>query len=187
MGEKFDAVAPEVQNHIRKLVKTAGLEDTEESLELLSAGWLEKQESFFFQTKQKNMEEVEFLSSDDPRGALVMTYSGSLISIGPVRAGDDGEGESEDDGTRPVDYVSIGLRNDVPESAGEERSVLSEDIARGQAVAFEQGPIAKSSPAYAIAVFSEELEFDDEVEQLEEVTLLLTRDFIDINKTIVKE
>jgi hypothetical protein len=184
MGEKFDSVAPEAQNHIRRLVKTAGLEDREDSLEMLSGAWLEKQDSFFSQTKQKNMEEVESLSADDPRGALVMTYSGSLISIGPV-IGDlaDEDGEA----VRSVDYVSIGLRNDVPESAGSEDSLLPGDVQRGHVVEFERGPIAKSSPVYAIAVFQEKLDAEEEQDQLEEVTLLLTQDFIDINKTIVKE
>lgn len=176
MGVQFDEVAPEVQNHIRKLVKTAGLEETDESLEMLSSGWLEKQSSFFEQTKQKNMEEVETLELEDSRGALVMTYSGSLISIGP-----------DVDGHRSVDYVSIGLRGDVPESAGDESAVLGKDIVLGTPLEFQSGPITKSSPAYAIAVFAEELEYEEETRALEEVTLMVTRDFLDINKTMIQE
>ncbi len=175
MKENFDSLAPEVQAHIKNLVKTASLEDNDESLELLSGGWLEKQQSFFEQTKQRDMEEVDELNADDARGALIMTYSGSLLNIGP-----------ELDDFRDVEYFSIGLRNDVPESAAERNSVLGNSIVKGKPVEFSKGPILKSSPAYAIAVFKEELAPEEEAGLLDEVTLLLAEDFASINKTTIQ-
>ena len=64
-----------------------------------------------------------------------MTYSGSLINIGPQR-----------DQGRNVQYVSIGLRKDVPESASQENSQLQGDVRIGAPVAFSSGPILSSSP-----------------------------------------
>lgn len=176
MGIKFESLAQEVQGHIKKLVKTAKLEDTDEALEMLSDGWLEKQQSFFEQTKQKDMEETDNLNIDDGRGALVMTYSGSLINIGP-----------EQNDFRTSQYYSIGLRNDVPESAEEELSVLGSNIERGRSVEFEKGPILKSSPVFAIAVVREEMEAEAEEELLEEVTMIIAEDFAAINKTMIQE
>lgn len=180
MGTKFDSLVPEVQGHIRNLVKTAKLEDDDksfdEALEMLSEGWLEKQQSFYEQTKRHDMEEAESLDMDDPRGALIMTYSGSLLSIGP-----------EQNDYRTVDYLSIGLRKDVPESASDESSVLSKNIEKGASVEFEKGPIIKSSAAFAIAIFKEELEPEQEEELLDEVTMILAQDFASINKTFIQE
>lgn len=176
MGTNFDSLVPEVQAHIKSLVRTAKLEDNDESLELLSGGWLDKQQSFFEQTKKNEMEEVEEFNADDPRGALLMTYSGSLINIGP-----------EQDDFRNVEYYSIGLRNDVPESAAEEASVLAGSISKGACVEFEKGPIKKSSPIYSIAVVKEEMEPEEEAGLLDEVTMLIAEDFAEINKTFIQE
>ncbi len=176
MGENFDSLAPEVQAHIKSLVKTAKMEDSEGSLELLSGGWLDKQQAFFEQTKQREMEEVDELDIDDTRGALVLTYSGSLINIGP-----------EQDDFRNTEYFSIGLRNDVPESASDQNSVLAGNIEKGKPVEFEKGPILKSSAVWSIAVVKEELAPEEESELLDEVTMMVAEDFASINKTTIQE
>lgn len=176
MSNYFSSLAPEVKAHIKNLVRSARLDENEDSLELLAAGWLEKQQAFFEQTKKHNMEEVDGHNIDDPRGALVMTYSGSLINIGPER-----------DDYRSVKYYSIGLRNDVPESAEDETAVISADIIKGIPLEFEKGPIIKSSPAYAIAVFREEIEPEREEILLDEITMIVAEDFTSINKTTILE
>jgi len=174
MGENFEMVAPKVQEHVRKLVASTGLPNNEETLELLAKGWLEKQSLFFEQTKARNLEETDRLSKDSPKGALIMTYSGSLITLGPL----------EED-HRLGEYSSIGLRQDVPDSAREDDSILSKDVEKDGLVEFSKGPIQKSSPVYAIAEVTEDLDFQDEMDLLGEVTMLLTQDFVDVNKTLI--
>jgi len=176
MGEHYQAVAEQVRDHLKDLVKTAGLPDTEESLEILAQGWLEKQASFHEQTKSNEMEEADTFELEHGRGALVMTYSGSLLTIGP---------ETEEG--RTVEYASIGLRKDVPELLRRSASVLTGDVTKGEPVEFEVGPIKTSSPVYAIAVAREELSPEAEEELLGQVTLMLTEDFVEVNKTIVDE
>jgi hypothetical protein len=176
MGEHFNGVVTEVQDHLKQLVKTAGLADTEESLESMAQGWLEKQTSFHEQTKAHNLEEVDMLEHGDPRGALIMTYSGSLLTIGP----DTEEG-------RAVEYSSIGLRNDVPDSVKTEGAVLAADVEKNECAQFEAGPIRSSSPVYAIAVAQEEMDVEAEEELLGQVTLMLAEDFVEINKTLIEE
>jgi hypothetical protein len=176
MGEHYSAVAPRVQDHLKNLVNTAGLPDNEESLELLAKGWLEKQSSFHDQTQANDMEEVDVFEIEDERGALIMTYSGSLLMIGP---------ETEDG--RVVEYASIGMRKDVPESLNTEGSVLAKDIDKDSAVEFEIGPVKTSSPVYAIAVVDEKMSVEEEEELLSDVTLILTEDFVEINRTFVDD
>lgn len=176
MGEYYEAVAPQVRDHLKKLVGTAGLPDNEESLELLTQGWLEKQSFFFEQTKANELEEADVLEIDAGRGALIMTYSGSLLTIGP---------ETEEG--RTVEYASIGLRQDVPDSLKREGSVLAGDVVKDSSVDFEIGPIKTSSPVYAIAVAREDMSPEDEEELLGQVTLMLAEDFVEVNKTLIAE
>ena len=176
MGENFDSVAPQVQEHLKSLIKTAGLPDTEESLEQLAQGWLEKQAAFHEQTKANEMEEADRLELENGRGALIMTYSGSLLTIGP---------ETEEG--RAVQYASIGLRRDVPEFLEKEGSVLSADVTRDASVTFEVGPIKSSSPVYAIAVATEEMAPEEEEKLLSQVTMMVADDFVEVNKTLVDE
>jgi len=174
MGEQYEMVAEQVKEHLKKLVVTAGLSDSEESLELMAGAWLEKQSSFHEQTKSNDMEEADVLEIDDGRGALVMTYSGSLLTIGP-----------ETDSGRTVEYSSIGLRTDVPDSVKREGSVLSVDVVKDASVEFDVGPIKTSSPVYAIAVARENLDAEAEQELLGQVTLMLAEEFVQVNRTLI--
>ena len=172
----LDQVSEKVQNHIRQLIKTSGLPDSEESIEAIAQGWLEKKASFEEQVEERNMEEVEYLAGDDQKGCLLMTYSGSLLNIGPLV-----------DGVRKAEYASIGMRQDVPESAEEENSRLDGNIEVDSSVTFIHGPIKKSSPIFKIAVPAENMEAEEQEELLSEVTRLLTEDFVEVNKTIILE
>jgi hypothetical protein len=47
MGENFDMVAPQVQEHVKKLVASTGMPDTEESLEMMAKGLVREASQFF--------------------------------------------------------------------------------------------------------------------------------------------
>ena len=174
MEEYFAKVSEEVQNHLKQLVGTVNLSEGEDALEILAKGWLEKEESFMSQITERNLEEASDFSVEEPRGGLLMTYSGSLLTIGPI--GENG---------RKVEYASVGLRTDVPESAEKEGSVISSDISVGGVVDFLVGPIKKSSPVYKIAVVRDEMPLDEEEELLSDVTQVLMDEFIEVNKTLI--
>jgi hypothetical protein len=152
------------------------LPEGDESVEKISQGWLEKKDSFEQQIEKQSMEELESFAKDEERGALAMTYSGSLITIGPLQ-----------DDKRRVEYASIGLRQDVPDNAVDDSSSLAEDLSIDSEAVFEQGPIQKSSPIFKIAVYTEELDPDLEEEKLLEATQILTEEFVEVNKTIIVE
>jgi hypothetical protein len=173
MGEYLDQVPENIRDHVKRLVKTAGLPDSEESLEAMARGWLEKKQSFEEQVGSRGMEEVDYLERDDERGCLVMTYSGSLLNVGPL---------TED--VRKAEYTSIGVRQDVPEAASKEDSRLASDIRADEEVLFSSGPIKQSSPVFKIAVPKEELEAEEQEELLSQVTQVLAEEFVEVNKTI---
>jgi hypothetical protein len=111
MGEHLDQIPAQIQSHIRQITKTSGLPDTEDSVEMIAQGWLEKKGLFEKQVAGMSLEQIDILEKTDQRGCLAMTYSGSLLNIGPMR-----------ENGRTVQYVSIGLRQDVPETATKEGS-----------------------------------------------------------------
>jgi hypothetical protein len=173
MGEYLDQIPSEIRDHIRQITKSSGLPDNEESVEMIAKGWLEKKELFENQLAEMNMEEVEELDQEDEQGCLAMTYSGSLLNIGPVRE----EG-------RNVQYTSIGLRQDVPEAAGKEDSRLSSDVRVGEPVSFSPGPIQSSSPIFKIAVTTGDLAPEEQEEQITKATMILAEGFVEVNKDL---
>lgn len=176
MGEYLDQIPENVRDHVSRLAGTAGMPDTEESAEAIAQGWLEKRDSFVEQVRSRGMEEIDCLDKDEERGCLVMTYSGSLLNVGPLI-----------DNVRKAEYSSIGLRQDVPETAVRENSRLAEDIRIDEEAAFSVGPIKQSSPVFKIAVPRNELAAEEQEDLLSQVTQVLSEEFVEVNKTIMLE
>jgi len=176
MAENFAQLSETIQKHLRQIIKTSGLPENEESLELLARGWLEKERAFDEQVLERNMEIVESVSRDEEQGFLLMTYSGSLLTFGPLQ-----------ETGRRAEYTSIGLRQDVPETAEADEAVLREDINLDQVVMFETGPVKQSSPVFKIAMAPEQMDAEEQMDLLSDVTQVLTEDFVEVNRTMVSE
>ena len=176
MGEYYDQLPDMIKDHVQEITKTSGLPPDDESVEKISKGWLEKRQVFEDFTKQFQMEEVESYEGDDVRASLALTYSGSLVKIGPLV-----------DGVRKVQYTSIGLRSDVPDVADKEGSIIDGSITVDDSIRFEVGPVKNTSPILKIAVVSGQLSIDEQEEQVTEATQIITDEFAEVNKTIIAE
>ena len=176
MGECFDRLPVNLRDHIEDITKTSGLEYNDESLEKMAEAWMEKKNAFEEKIQSLSMEELDSFAKDDEKGALVLTYSGSLLSVGPV-----------ENNVRVVEYTSIGIRADVPKSAVGKSSVLADDIEIDKEVKFKSGPVKSTSQVYKIAVFKEELSAIDQLETLNNATIALEEEFTHINKTIIMD
>ncbi|MBN1496523.1 MAG: hypothetical protein JXA07_07125 [Spirochaetes bacterium] len=174
MGEHFEQIPQSIQGHIKDILKTSGLPDTEESLDAMSEAWLKKKEAFETEIGELDMEEVDTLARDDTHGALVLTYSGSLVNIGPLS-----------ENGRKVEYVSIGLRQDVPESATEDNASLAGDVYKDEEIEFDMGPVQVTSAAYKIALCKNPKNAKQETRSLSKATMILSNKFSDINKTVI--
>ncbi|MDY6934079.1 MAG: hypothetical protein SVZ03_07640 [Spirochaetota bacterium] len=174
MGDFFDQIPGDVQDQIRDITKSSGLPDNEDSIEMMAQAWIEKKEAFEEKIEALDMEELDSYDKEDTRGALVLTYSGSLVSIGPLA----------DDG-RAVEYTSIGIRSDVPDSLKGEGSMLGKDVMVGEEMEFESGPVKSTSSIFKIAVFKEEISAEEQEEKLSDATVVLSDEFTKINKTII--
>jgi hypothetical protein len=176
MGENYDQLPEMIKDHIREITKSSGLPPDDESVEKIATGWLEKRKVFEDFTQQFQMEEADSFERDDERAALALTYSGSLVKIGP-----------EVDGVRKVQYTSIGLRLDVPDVADKEGSKLSGDITLDTPIEFEIGPVQHTSPILKIAVTSGQESIEEQEEAITEATKLISNEFAEVNKTIIAE
>jgi nucleoid DNA-binding protein len=174
MERFFEQVPDRIKFHLQEVTKSSGLPYSEASLETISKAWLEKKRLFEEQTRSLHMVEVETVTMDDPRGALLLTYSGSLISIGTLH-----------ENSRWAEYASIGLRKDVPDLLKERRTALAGDISKNSPALFSGGPIKKSSPILEIAVCSEEVTTEEQEKRIREATTFLTNGFVRINRTVL--
>ncbi len=174
MSEFFDQIPAHIQEHVRELTKSADLGDDEEYLELISEAWLEKKRIFEEQIESNQMEEIESFEQGDDRSVLALTYSGSLINIGPKVEGD-----------RQLEYTSVGLRADVPDAVTEPSTDLAGDVTLDQPVNFSHGRVKSTSAIFKIAVLAEEMEPEEQLVKMGEVTQILVDEFVDANKTII--
>lgn len=172
--DTFNSLSPEIQQHSKQIAKTSGLPQNEESHEQLAVAWKDKEAIFEKTLVDNKLLDMAFHGRSEPRGALVLTWSGSIINIGPLV-----------DGNRRCEYTSIGLRADVPPAATDEASELSADLEVDEPVQFLRGPIKTSSPVYKIAIASETLEPEVEEAMLTQVSQNLAEDFATVNKTAI--
>jgi nucleoid DNA-binding protein len=161
-----------VQKHLISLIASAELPDTEEFRERMAAAWTKKCRLFEQQSRFIEMELTDSLPKSDKRGALVLTWSGSIIAIGP------------DTGSREAEYASMEIRSDVPNSVQNNGTALAEDVARNKPVCFTEGQLQKTSPAFMIAVFPAGVSADTQQERLREAMIFLTNSFVKINQTV---
>ncbi len=176
MGEFLDQIPEKLHGHIKEITKTSGLPPGEESVEKIAKGWLGKKDVFEEKIEDLEMEEIESFEKDDLRGALLLTYSGSLVLIGPII-----------DNSRKAKYISIGLRSDVPDIVDREDSKLEKDINVDDTVEFEVGPVKSTSQVFKIAVLTGEFTAIEQEEKISEATQVITEEFVEVNKTIISE
>lgn len=176
MSASFNDLPEEIQEHLKSLTQLFGLPHNDESYDKLAEGWMEKQTCFEKEVAERGMKEIDHLPVDDTRGAVALTYSGSLVLLGPVI-----------DGVRKVAYNSISARQDVPETAMQEDSKLAKDVLIDEPLELEVGPVQKTSSIFKIAVCNYDLAPIEQEELLENVTVFLVDQFVQVNKDLVSK
>jgi len=174
MGVYFQQLPDKIKPHVEEVTKSSGLPQTEESLERISKAWLEKRKLFDGQIRALRMVEALSLPKESPKGALLLTYSGSLLSLRTAVSG-----------ARHIEYASIGLRRNVPAVARGEGVELENDLAVDRAATFARWPVRSSSPLFTIAVCPDEVGLEEQDKRIREATIFLTNGFVKINRTLL--
>jgi nucleoid DNA-binding protein len=163
----------EIEEHLRKLAETMEQTDPQSIFIRLCDAWTEKEELFSAQTQALDMELVQTLEHEDPRGAMILTSSGSLLSLSPkAKTG------------RWMEYAGLHIRTDVPDLLKGEGVRLEEDLVVGSSAVLEDAPVRKTSPVYKIAVCSSGTSPAEQEKRIREATIFLTNGFVRINKSV---
>ncbi len=165
----------EVQRHLAGLAAESGRDGDEAFLLELLAVWRRKAALFEDQARALRLELVESVAADDPRGALVLTYSGSLLSIGP---------DTEKTLGRWLEYSSIKLRTDVPDVLVDHGISFAADVRTGERIRIIGSRISRTSPAYAVAVCQAGLPEDEQEKCIRESTIFITNGFMKYNREV---
>jgi nucleoid DNA-binding protein len=174
MSDEIQGLSEKVRSHLQKITRSSGLPDTEDSFRRMAGVWLEKKRMFEGQISALDMVEVDSFARDDPRGALLLSYSGSLISLGTLT----GSG-------RRVEYASISLRADVPDLVITESGGLAADVRLDGEAAFTSGKVRSTSSLLKIAVCAEDVSPEEQDKRIREATIFLTNGFVKINRTVL--
>ncbi len=170
----FESLPERVRRHLRSMTEGSGLPRTDASLEAIAENWAEKRAMFESQTKLLGMERADLFAEGEKRGVVFISYSGSLVAIGPA-------GE---DGGRWFEYASIKLRNDVPPLVREEGVTVEGPIEPGRPARFGSCSIKHSSDVLLMAVCPESLGRAEEDRRLREASVFLTNGFVKLNRTL---
>ena len=164
-----------VKTHLIGLARESGKEGDEAFLLELAALWQRKAGLFEEQAEAVHLALVDEVEEDDPRGILVLTYSGSLVSIGP---------DTEKTAGRWLEYSSIKLRTDVPDVIADRPISIIGAVRTGEAVSLYGSRVTKTSPAYAIAVCPPDLPEEEQDKRIRESTIFITNGFMKYNRSV---
>lgn len=176
MMESFGELPERIQRHLEAITESSGLPPGEESLTKITENWTAKRRLFVEQREALDMTEEERFSAEDPRAALLLTYSGSLICLGPLT-----------EGGRTFEYASIKLRADVPDIVVTEGCNLAEEARVDAPVRFVTCPVESTSEVLFIASFDPELSPNEQEQRLLEAAIFLTNGFVKENQSLTVE
>lgn len=176
---RFTALPQAIQKQLLWIAAEQERKDDAAFIDDLTEVWEKKAALFLDQIKAVNLELVESVSAGDMRGMMVLTYSGSLLSIGPVF-----QTATNVNFSRWVEYSSIKLRTDVPDIVSEWDAVLAADFGRDKPVKLENARIKSTSPSYLIAICPANLDEEEQDKRIRESTIYITTGFMKFNRTL---
>jgi nucleoid DNA-binding protein len=173
-GEPAYARLPEeIRKQIDSLAEEADMKSLPDIRERLAANWESKYELFESQVRLLEMAELPALKAGDPRGFLAITYSGSILSVGPLAPLG-----------RWIEYVPIKLRKDVPEIVSGESAQIDGAVSRDSSLLFLKGPLKSTSSVYRIAACAEGIDPEEQDRRIREAAIFLTHGFIKMNRSL---
>jgi hypothetical protein len=171
MSKLLNKLPEKIKRQIINITKFSSLPDCEKSIITITKLWLKKEEVFLKELKKFKMIETDLIEMTDTNGAIILTYSGSILKISP-----------EIENARRIEYTSIGLRKDVPENLVVDDVKLAYDIILDEPVEFANSKIRSTSPTYKIGVCNKTATFKDQFESLDTITNLIYKNFVDLNR-----
>ena len=175
MNTVIQNVPDSIAKHLAEVADKFGLDPSDDKALKLQDSWLQKKEAFESKMIELGMDEVGIFDPTDERGALFLTYSGSLISVSPLKNGE-----------RELEYTSIGYRTDVPESLNLDHVELADYAEIDKSLSFKEGPIKQTSPLFKIVVTPESLSEEEQNNLVDEAATVIIDTFVGMNKNLLE-
>ncbi len=173
MENNREQLTEAVETHLRSVTESSGLPPEEGSYRMIKENWLKKRDLFRGQIRSLHMEEKDSFPAESSGALLLLTWSGSLISLG-----------AETEKGRAYEYASIKLRSDVPDIVKTEGVGIVKDIRTGEPAEFTNCPVKQSSNVLIIAACNPETGLKEQDAIVREATIFLTNGFLKLNKTL---
>jgi len=170
MSELNIQISDKIRGHLKGLLPSFGLDKSEESLQTITKIWLEKDRLFNEQAKLLDMIEVDSFNKDEQKGAVMLTYSGSLISLSSIK-----------NSSRTLTYSSIKLRTSVPDILLLEGVSLQKNTQIDSSVEFENSPLKRTSSLCKIVVCKDDVSIEEQDKRISEANEFLTNGFLKLN------
>ncbi|MBN2350934.1 MAG: hypothetical protein JXD23_00075 [Spirochaetales bacterium] len=169
-------IPPAVREHLLGLIDRGRLPPTDDILHRLIEAWLLKKAAFQKAAEHGGFQSSDLLRRDDRSACLVLTLSGSLVSIGPLQ-----------NGRRRISYTSIGLRTDVPETLEIDDGALAEDVATGRPMKFAGGKLKQTSTVTDLAAARPEAGEAEQAAGLRKAGDKLKTEFVRFNRETLEK
>ena len=145
MDEMLKKFPPALATYLQSLMKAEGYNKDEVSRSRFLKAWLKKKALFDKILEHNGFVLVDKVEEEFKQGVLLITYSGSLLTITAVKR----------DGTRDLRYESIQFRREDYPNIEEESLTIDFPLARDKVVVANGRKIVKTSPVLAIAIEQE--------------------------------
>ncbi|GAB6088588.1 HU family DNA-binding protein [Spirochaeta dissipatitropha] len=199
MKQTFQELPERIQNHLRGITASSGLPPGDESLQALASNWIKKRELFAGQVQALDMIELASYDPTDCRAVLLLSYSGSLMSLEAVSPSEEASEPALEAApaagaavaapkppARKFEYASIKLRHDVPDTIQADAVQLSSEVRLDEVVTFRGSPVARSSEILHIASFPADVSPGEQNRRLREAMLFLTNGFAKLNRQLTQ-
>ena len=139
----FSILKSRIKTQIDNLIDSENLQ-RDIYREIFARSWIDREAVFDRYLEQYGMNTIKKIPNKGTLGFILLTYSGSLITVGPLI-----------NGKRSGLYFNTGLRKLVPQKIVIENCLWEGEIKADQPVYFLDGPVKQSSPIYRMAVLKD--------------------------------
>ncbi|MDC7225707.1 MAG: HU family DNA-binding protein [Spirochaetales bacterium] len=175
----FEDLPEAIGRHLQGLAAEQEKLEDQDYLASLADVWRQKEALFREQAKSVKLEIVDSVSNKDGRGMMILSYSGSILCVGPVFMT-----STNINFSRWTEYSSIKLRTEVPDIIMEKAATLEAPVEVDKSVLLGNSRVKATSPAYLIAVCPEDLNEDEQDKRIRESAVFITAGFMKYNQTL---
>jgi nucleoid DNA-binding protein len=162
-----------IQQHLLNIAAESSRGTDENYINELAKSWSRKVHLFDEQIRAVQLDLVQKIDEGDVRGILALTYSGSLLSLGPKN----GDG-------RWMEYSSIKLRTDVPDIIVEKNGDVIGSLEVDRGISLSNSKVKQTSAVYKLAICPKKLSIDEQEKRIRESTIFLTNGFMKYNRSL---